>query len=127
MDPLGTTLQRVQMFKAWIKDGQSCEQVVDVACSDGMNPNPETAQCGDNGAKLDIKTCLISNESGDSEMKVIWKNPDLDPDLSSFHYVRVLENQSCRWRTYDAICLGIEPLDEVPSTIAERAWSSPIW
>jgi hypothetical protein len=71
MDPLGSTLQRVQMVKAWIKDGQSYEQVFDIACSDGMNPNPETGQCGDNGAEVDIKTCLVSNESGDSEMKVI--------------------------------------------------------
>ena len=41
--------------------------------------------------------------------------------------MRVLENPSCRWSTWDAIRAGEEPRSDLPKTLQERAWSSPIW
>ena len=45
----------------------------------------------------------------------------------SFYYVRVLENPTCRWSTWDAIKAGYKPREDLHETIQERAWSSPIW
>jgi hypothetical protein len=47
--------------------------------------------------------------------------------VKSFYYVRVLENPSCRWSTWDAVKNGTKPREDLQPTIQERAWSSPIW
>ncbi|NIB43370.1 DUF3604 domain-containing protein [Pseudomaricurvus alkylphenolicus] len=126
-DSQGTNLQRIQMVKAWLDNGKSREQVFDIACSDGLKPDPTTGRCPDNGAKVDLTDCSVSSDKGTPELKVHWRDPDFDPKQSAFYYVRVLENPSCRWSTYDALRLGKTPLDGPPATIQERAWSSPIW
>jgi len=126
-DSASGKLQRVQMVKAWLEDGESREQVVDIACSDGLAPNPETRRCPDNGARVDIATCAVTADKGASEIKLVWTDTDFDATQAAFYYVRVLENPSCRWSTYDAIRLGVEPNTGVSAAIQERAWSSPIW
>jgi hypothetical protein len=126
-DAMATNLQRVQMIKAWTENGKSREQVFDIACSDGLKPDPKTGRCPDNGARVDINTCAVSADKGDSQIKVSWRDPEFNPKQSAVYYVRVLENPSCRWSSYDAIRLGVAPPEDVPATIQERAWSSPIW
>ena len=123
----GTNLQRVQMVKGWVEDGQTHESVFDIACSDGLSPDPASGRCPDNGARVDLSNCEVTPDKGAMELKVQWRDPDFDAKQSAFYYVRVLENPSCRWSTYDALRLGIKPLDAVTPTIQERAWSSPIW
>ena len=53
-------------------------------------------------------------------------DPDFNPQQEAFYYLRVLENPSCRWSTWDAIRAGIAPRPDLATTIQERAWSSPI-
>jgi hypothetical protein len=127
-DPLDAPLQRVQMVKGWIDDaGQTHENVVDIACADGLQVDPTTGRCPDNGASVDLSTCQYSAGSGATELKTLWRDPEYDPNQSAFYYVRVLMNPTCRWSSFDAIRLGREPDPRVPATIQERAWSSPIW
>ena len=127
-DPMDAPLQRLQMVKGWIDDaGQTHENVVDIACADGLQVDPATGRCPDNGASVDLSTCQYSAGSGATELKTIWRDPDYDQNQSAFYYVRVLMNPTCRWSSFDAIRLGREPDPSVPATIQERAWSSPIW
>ena len=122
-------LQRIQIIKGWIdmNSGRPKEKVFDVACSDGLEPDPITNRCPDNGARVNINDCSITSNVGSSELKTVWKDPEFKVNDKAFYYVRVLENPTCRWSTWDAIKSGFKPREDLHGTIQERAWSSPIW
>ncbi len=127
-DPREAWLQRAQVVKSWIDgSGETHERVFDVACSDGLTPDPKTHRCPDNGARVYLDDCSISRNKGDVQLVTLWSDPTFDPTERALYYARVLQNPTCRWSTWDAIRAGVEPTSKVPATIQERAWSSPIW
>ena len=126
-DPSSAALQRLQIIKGWVADGVTNEQVYDVACSDGGQVDPETHRCPDNGARVDLSDCSITENVGASNLEVIWQDPDHNPQHRAFYYARALENPTCRWSTWDAVKAGVEPRPDLKKTLQERAWSSPIW
>ncbi|HVN84491.1 MAG TPA: DUF3604 domain-containing protein [Candidatus Binatia bacterium] len=116
----GGLLQRLQVIKGWIENGERHEQVFDVA----GDPN--------NGATVDTTTCTPQGAGADS-LCTVWSDPAFNPAQQAFYYARVIENPSCRWSTY--VCNRL-PIDQQPAscsdpavakTIQERAWTSPIW
>lgn len=120
-------LYKAQIIKGWQEKDGTRERVYDVACSDGHSPDPATAKCPETTASVDLSNCSASEDIGAVELKEIWTDPDFDAQQRAFYYLRVLENPTCRWSTYDALRLGREPPADVPAVINERAWSSPIW
>lgn len=126
-DKLGAPLQRAQIVKGYMKEGKAHEKIYDVACSDGNTPDPSTHRCPDNGAKVNLDDCSITADVGNQELKTIWQDPEHSYDQDAFYYVRVLENPTCRWSTWDANRAGAEPRPDLAKTLQERAWSSPIW
>ena len=100
-DPRSTYLQRAQVVKGWIENGVAKERVFDVACSDGLKLNAATGRCPPNGASVDMKTCEPDRFKGDVELRTVWSDPTFDAKQRAFYYVRVLENPSCRWSTWD--------------------------
>lgn len=126
-DPRNAPLQRLQMVKSWYEDGKTQEALYDIACSDGGTPDPATNRCPDNGASVDLSDCSISTDSGDPELRTVWQDPDFNSEVSVAYYVRVLENPTCRWSTWDAMRAGVERHPDLPPTLQERAYTSPIW
>jgi hypothetical protein len=126
-DPRSAPLQRVQVIKGWLENGEAREQVFDVACSAGQQPDATTHRCPDNGASVDVETCEYTKDRGAAELTALWSDPTFTPGKRAFYYVRALENPTCRWSTWDAIRAGVDPNPALLPTIQERAWSSPIW
>ncbi len=126
-DPNSGYLQRAQVVKGWVENGVAKEQVFDVACSDKLALNTTTWRCPDNHATVDLTTCEPERFKGDVELRTLWTDPTFKPTQRAFYYLRVLENPSCRWSTWDAIRNGTPPNPTLAKTIMERAWSSPIW
>ena len=49
------------------------------------------------------------------------------PAERAFYYVRVIQIPSPRWTAYDQKRYGIKMSDNVPMTVTDRAYTSPIW
>ena len=57
----------------------------------------------------------------------MWQDPDFDPALRAFYYVRALEIPTPRWTTIDAAVFGDALPEGAPAFGQERAYTSPIW
>jgi uncharacterized protein DUF3604 len=127
-DPLGANLDRVQVVKGWVDAaGAPQEKIYDVAWSDNRQPGTD-GKLPAVGNTVDLKTGSVSNSIGEPEFNASWTDPEFDPGVAAFYYVRVLQIPTARHTLLDAIALGIEPEETGhPATIQERAYSSPIW
>jgi hypothetical protein len=127
-DPLSGNLDRVQVVKGWLAaDGSRHEKVFDVAWS-GNRRLDATGRLAPVGDTVDVKTARYSNSIGSAQLSAVWKDPEFDAKLRAFYYVRAIEIPTPRQSLYDAVALGIDPAQtKMPTTLQERAWSSPIW
>jgi hypothetical protein len=125
-DPAGPPLDRIQIVKGWVENGEQRQSVRDVVCSNGRLPNA-TGQCPKTTADVDLETCALTGKQGASELQVTFTDPEFSAEQSAFYYARVLENPSCRWTTLLANSADKDLPDGLAATVQERGWSSPIW
>jgi hypothetical protein len=128
-DPESGNLDRVQIVKGWTnpKSGWPEENVYDVAWSDKREIDKKTGKLPPVGNTVDVKTATYKNSIGDNMLSTVWVDPDFDPAIKAVYYVRVLEIPTPRWSTYDSARNNLPLPTTVPSSIQERAYSSPIW
>jgi len=126
-DPDGANLDRIQVIKGWVGgDGDTHEKIYDVALSDDRSVGAD-GKVPPVGNTVNVKDASYTNSIGDVELRATWTDPDFDASHRAVYYARVLEIPTPRWSTYDAANLGVDVPKDLPASIQERAWTSPIW
>lgn len=101
-DPESVAIQRVQVIKGFVdSDGNAQERIFEAAVAEDPI-------------------------AGQSEISIVWKDPEFDPESLAFYYLRVLEVPTPRWNAIDAARYG-KPLGGARSLHQERVYTSPIW
>ena len=120
-------LGRIQIVKGWLDaDGTQQEKIYNVTWAGDRRLNDE-GKLPPLGDTVDVGKATYENSIGAAELAVFWSDPEFDPKLHAFYYVRVLEIPTPRWSTYDAAKLGVPVPAGLPASIQERAFTSPIW
>ena len=126
-DPDGANLDRVQVIKGWVdSSGKTHEQVYDVAWS-GDRKIGSNGKVPAVGNTVNVPDASYTNSIGAPYLDAYWKDPKFNPAERAFYYVRVMEIPTPRWTTFDARIFGVKLPADVPSSIQERAYTSPIW
>lgn len=105
-DPAGRDLTELHLIKGWVgANGEMTTKVIELAKS----------------------------APGANALCAVYTDPEFDPKLSAYYYLRAVEDESPRWHTFDCKQLPEEVQPEVcrseqyPKMIREMAWTSPIW
>jgi len=123
----GANLDRIQIIKGWIdKRGEQQCKIYDVALSGDRKPGPD-GKIPAVGNTVNEKDATYRNSIGAVQLKTIWTDPEFDASLPALYYARVIQIPTPRWSTYDAARHNLKRPDDVPVSIQERAWTSPIW
>ncbi len=126
-DANGANLDRIQIVKGWLnRAGEPQEQVFDVALSADRGKRSDGGWTAV-GNTVDIDTASYTNDIGAAQLSAHWQDPDFDPAQRAFYYARVLEIPTPRHSLYDFVALQQPHPDSQPTSIQERAYSSPIW
>ena len=128
-DPRSGNLDRIQIVKGWLdKNGKGQEKVYDVVWGDAARRKIDRkGKLAPVGSTVDVSTATWTNTIGDPELSAVWTDPDFDKSVRALYYARVIEIPTPRWTCYDAVRFGVKVAPEVPMTVQERAWASPIW
>ena len=125
-DPISGNLDRIQIVKGWLDDGERREKVYDAVWSGDRQPGAD-GKLPAVGNTVDVARATWLNSIGTPELIGVWTDPDFDAEQPAVYYVRVLEIPTPRWTAYEAARFGAEFPENVPMTTQERAYTSPIW
>ena len=106
--------------------GELHEKVYDVVWSGDRKPGAD-GKLPAVGNTVDVANATWTNTIGSPELIAVWKDPEFDPVQRAFYYGRVIEIPTPRWTAYEAKRYGIQMPKEVPMTLQERGYTSPIW
>ncbi|MCP9200493.1 DUF3604 domain-containing protein [Gramella sp. GC03-9] len=124
-DPIGPNLDRIQIIKGWVENGELKDKIFNVVASGDRLKSDGSVEPID--APVNLETGEFNTEKGAPELSGVWTDPEFNPDQYAYYYVRVLQLPTARWNLFDEIRAGVDFPDRIPKQIVERAWASPFW
>jgi len=124
-DPIGPNLDRIQIIKGWYENGEMKDTIYNVVASGKRLKRDGSVE--PINAPIDMTTGQFNTEKGSPELMGVWTDPDFNPKIEAFYYVRVLQLPTARWTLYDELNAGVQYPEDVKRQLVERAWGSPIW
>lgn len=126
-DPEGANLDRIQIIKVWLDGAEYKEKIFDVAVAGSRKIDASTHRAPPVGTTVNLQTATYENRIGAPVLNAVWSDPVFDAKQPAVYYARVLEIPTPRWSTQLAVKNNLPIPADVPASIQERAWSSPIW
>ncbi len=127
-DPDGANLDRVQVVKGWTdRSGALREKVFDVVWSAMDTRKVSGGKVPAVGDTVDVGRASYTNSIGAPTLATVWSDPEFNPGVRAFYYLRVLEIPTPTWPAFDALRFKIKLSPDVIVKAQERAYSSPIW
>ncbi|MFC3879573.1 DUF3604 domain-containing protein [Algoriphagus namhaensis] len=125
-DPIAPNLDRIQIIKGWVENGEMKDTIFNVAASEDRLKSDGTVTPID--APVNMKTGEFNKEKGAPELMAVWKDPVFDPNQNAYYYVRVIQLPTARYSLWDEIRNpDVHYPEDTKRVIQERAWASPIW
>jgi hypothetical protein len=116
------------VVKGWVdKSGKAQEKVFDVVWSDPGKRKPVGGKVPAVGDTVDVATATYKNTIGAPTLATVWTDPEFDPAVRAFYYVRVMEIPTPSWPAYDAVRFKLKLTPDVRVKQQERAYTSAIW
>ena len=127
-DADGANLDRIQIVKGWLdEDGKTQEKVYDVAWSGDRKPGADgKVPAVGNTVKISSKPATPMR-SARRFLQAYWRDPAFDPTQKCLLLRARPRDPHATWTTYDAKVFGVELPKDVPASIQERAYTTPIW
>ncbi|KPJ80922.1 MAG: hypothetical protein AMS19_08900 [Gemmatimonas sp. SG8_23] len=125
-DAYSGNLDRIQIVKGWMENGERMERIYDVVWAGDRRPGSD-GKLPPVGNTVDVASASWTNTIGAPELITTWEDPDFDPSQRAVYYARVIEIPTPRWTAYEAARYGIDMDPEIPMVHQERAYTSPIW
>lgn len=128
-DPLDGNLDRAQIVKGWVdKAGQAHEKVFDVVWSDMDGKRRLTGgKVPAVGDTVNTAQATYQNTIGAPQLSAVWADPEFDPGVRAFYYVRVLMIPTPTWLDYDMVKYKLALDPRIPLKQQERGYTSAIW
>ena len=79
------------------------------------------------GDTVDVAKATYTNTIGAPDLATVWTDPEFDPAVRAFYYVRVLMIPTPTWIAYDKVKFNLTLDPAIPLKQQERGYTSAIW